>query len=74
MEILQEESELELFSRCSPAIPLVVPIPIRPRPSGAGSGFKHLYDNSKENKENAAPSNVRITLTLNSEAARDVMK
>ncbi|XP_011303059.1 histone-lysine N-methyltransferase 2C isoform X3 [Fopius arisanus] len=81
LRLIEEESdeESDWLKRVSPVIPLVSPIPIRLKPA-------HIKDNSKQDKENlgtrlgkSSPvalrenGNVTVTLTLNSQAADDIM-
>ncbi|XP_024945171.1 histone-lysine N-methyltransferase 2C isoform X3 [Cephus cinctus] len=82
LRLIEEDSdeESDWLKRVSPVIPLVSPIPIRLRPG-------HAKDTSKQDKENVGVSrlgksppiplrdngNVTVTLTLNSQAADDIM-
>lgn len=82
LKLIEEESdeESEWMKRVSPSIPIVSPIPIRLKPG-------HLKDISKQDKENVGISrfgksssasaiengNVTVTLTLNSQAADDII-
>ncbi|KAI4497783.1 hypothetical protein M0802_007109 [Mischocyttarus mexicanus] len=82
LRLIEEESdeESDWLKRVSPVIPLVSPIPIRLKPT-------HIRDTTKQDKENlgiprlgkSPPTplrengNVTVTLTLNSQAADDIM-
>ena len=82
LKLIDDESdeESDWLKRISPVIPIVSPIPIRLKPG-------HFKDLAKQDKENvgitrlskASPAtltengNVTVTLTLNSQAADDIM-
>ncbi|XP_063990116.1 histone-lysine N-methyltransferase 2C-like isoform X3 [Diachasmimorpha longicaudata] len=82
LRLIEEESdeESDWLKRVSPVIPLISPIPIRLKPA-------HIKDSSKQDKENLGTTrvgksppialrdngNVTVTLTLNSQAADDIM-
>lgn len=82
LRLIEEESdeESDWLKRVSPVIPLISPIPIRLKPTYIGK------DIAKQDKENLGiprlgksppiplrDGNVTVTLTLNSQAADDIM-
>lgn len=81
LQLIKEEvTSDEEISRASPPIPIVAPIPVRLKP---GQTLKEFKEMDKENtctrmthKKNSAPlkdGNVTVTLTLNSDAAQDIL-
>lgn len=81
LRLIEEESdeESDWLKRVSPVIPLISPIPIRLKPT-------YVKDTAKQDKENLGiprlgksppiplrDGNVTVTLTLNSQAADDIM-
>lgn len=79
LEVIKEEvPDEEIVSRASPVIPIVMPIPIRLKP---GQTIKEFKEMDKENcgagfrktATQVKDGNVTITLTLNSDAAQDIL-
>ncbi|KAL0271383.1 UNVERIFIED_CONTAM: hypothetical protein PYX00_008487 [Menopon gallinae] len=79
LELIKEEMpDEEIISRASPPIPIIMPIPIRLKP---GQTIKEFKEMDKENcgagfrktTSQVKDGNVTITLTLNSDAAQDIL-
>ncbi|XP_046742436.1 histone-lysine N-methyltransferase 2C-like isoform X3 [Diprion similis] len=82
LRLIEEESdeESDWLKRVSPVIPLVSPIPVRPKPGFTKDSAKMDKENfgvSRTGKSHPIPlrdnGNVTVTLTLNSQAADDIM-
>ncbi|XP_029659206.1 histone-lysine N-methyltransferase trr, partial [Formica exsecta] len=82
LRLIEEESddEADWLKRVSPVIPLISPIPIRLKPAYSKDAAKQDKENFGIPKLGKSPpiplrenGNVTVTLTLNSQAADDIM-